>query len=396
MKIFSVREDYRNRRTHAGVSIEEFMRMTRDVMNSNWIDEFDYTQPNRQSYPWMWLWDSCFNAIIYAALGDSRAVREATSIFAWQRADGMIPHMGYQRDLNLGKKQWSCDGASTITQPPMYGHTLKVLHKAGFQIESLLPKAEEGFRFLFEKRRLPTGLIGVVHPWETGADNSPRWLPWCEESLDIDSWRTIKDELVYSLEVNQHGSAIGNAKFSVASASFNALVAFNALELFDITGDEWLKSEALNLSELLEDTYDEKFDTWTDSLSDGEISSSSRTLDSLLPTLVSSRRDRVDRSLDLLVDTRAFGALYGPCGVDQREQNFDPDGYWRGVAWPQLTYLLFVSARRHCRDDVCEVLRDNAVRAAIQSGFSESINPLTGAGRGARPHSWSCLPITMF
>jgi glycogen debranching enzyme len=205
----------------------------------------------------------------------------------------------------------------------------------------------------------------------------------------------IKDELVHSLVINQYGSAISNSSFNVAPASFNALVAFNALELYDVSGEEYLKAEALSLTEMLEETYDEQINTWTDTLGDGTISSSTRTLDSLLPALVSSRRDRVEQSLKLLVDSTAFGAPYGPCGVDQRERTFDPDGYWRGVAWPQLTYLLYIAAQRQSQVGISETLSNNAFRAAIQSEFSESINPLTGAGRGSRPHSWSCLPATM-
>ena len=33
--------------------------------------------PNATTYPWQWLWDSCFHAVVWAHLGDERAVRRA-------------------------------------------------------------------------------------------------------------------------------------------------------------------------------------------------------------------------------------------------------------------------------------------------------------------------------
>ena len=65
------------------VSRADFVEQVRAVMNSNWVDEFNYTRPHASRYPWMWLWDSCFHSIIYAALGDDRAPLEAISVFRW-------------------------------------------------------------------------------------------------------------------------------------------------------------------------------------------------------------------------------------------------------------------------------------------------------------------------
>ena len=79
-------------------------------MDYNWLGEHEYTMPNRVTYPWMWLWNSCFHAIIYAALGDERAMLEANSIFRWQTEDGMVPHMGYQAEQNIGRLAWRSHG----------------------------------------------------------------------------------------------------------------------------------------------------------------------------------------------------------------------------------------------------------------------------------------------
>ena len=310
-------------------------------MNSNWLQDHEYTMPNRTTYPWMWLWDSCFHAIIYSALGDERALLEAKSVFRWQNGDGMVPHMGYQRDPLYGQTAWSSDGGSVISQPPMYGHMLRVLHAQGFNIEPLIDCAAAGIRFFLKERRMPSGLLGIVHPWESGTDDSPRWNQWASQGTGHRKWRSEKDRFVKSLQVNTWGSATFNPLFSVAPASFNALVAFNAMEVAELSNCEYLRAEALELSEILDSHFDEELSTWADTKPDGTTSSVVRTLDALLPVLVSDIPSRVESSLMLTVQHRVFGAPYGPSGVDQREECFDADAYWRGAAWPQLTYLLF-------------------------------------------------------
>lgn len=376
-------------------TVEHLIASVPQIMNRNWRSDHHYSMPSSGTYPWMWLWDSCFHAIIYATLGDERALQEANSVFHWQTADGMVPHMGYQADESFGRSAWRGKGASVLTQPPMYGHMLRVLHDQGLNVEPLLDRATAGIRFLFRERRFTSGLIGVVHPWESGADDSPRWTPWSPEGTGSAEWRRHKDRFVSSLDVNEHGASLSNPLFTVAPASFNALVAFNALEIAAVSNDAELRNGAIELSEVLDSFFNADLHTWPDTASDGTTVSAIRTLDGLLPVLVSQRADRVEQTLCLTVDPAAFGAPFGPCGVDQRESLFDPDAYWRGAAWPQLTYLFHVAASRAGHSDVRDALADHAIRAAIRSNFAEFLNPLSGVGHGATYQSWACLPIVM-
>jgi len=83
-----------------------------DVLNANWREDGGYTSPNLDTYPWQWLWDSCFHAIIWAALGDERAVRELEAVFTHQDAVGFVPHMGYQLDPEVATPLWGRSGCS--------------------------------------------------------------------------------------------------------------------------------------------------------------------------------------------------------------------------------------------------------------------------------------------
>jgi glycogen debranching enzyme len=92
-----------------------------------------------------------------------------------------------------------------------------------------------------------------------------------------------------------------------------------------------------------------------------------------------------------LRDPSAFGGACGPAQVHRAEPVFDAAAYWRGPAWPQLTYLFWVAARRLGRDADAAWLRDALVRGAATSGFAEYWHPDTGVGLGAVPQSWAGL-----
>jgi hypothetical protein len=276
----------------------------------------------------------------------------------------------------------------------MYGHMLRVLHGEGMNVDSLIEQATAGIRFILRDRSIESGLVNVVHPWETGADDSPRWDSWSADGAG-GRWRDEKDRFVTSLNVNHFGSSVSNPLFCVAPSSFNALVAFNALEIASMANDSNLNNEALELTQAIDEHYDPGLLTWADTAPDGSVTSVIRTLDALLPVLVSPHAKRVDQALQLTLDPQAFGAPFGPCGVDKREPTFNANTYWRGAAWPQLTYLFFVAASRSGNVKVREMLARNAIRAAIRSNFSEFLNPITGSGLGASLQSWACLPIVM-
>ena len=67
----------------------------RRVLEAAWAEGRGYCVPNPRTYPHLWLWDSCFHSIAWAALGDDRAVEELAAVFVAQTADGFVPHMRY-------------------------------------------------------------------------------------------------------------------------------------------------------------------------------------------------------------------------------------------------------------------------------------------------------------
>ncbi len=345
--------------------------------------------PNAATYPWQWLWDSCFHAVVWAHLRDERAGLELQAALADQDEEGFVPHVRYVGGSSPHRALWGRDGTSSITQPPMYGHAVRVVDAAGLPLaDDVVERAGRGLAFLLRVRqRSPGGLVLVCHPWESGCDDSPRWDDLVDGPWDRAAWYEAKGALVGTIERSPSGAPLANPACTVGSVGFSALVAWNALELAAVTGDERLRTDAGELVDAIDARWDAHLRTWVDDGVTAPGSGRVRTHDALLPMLVV---DRPEARAEL-TDPTAFGAPFGPTGVHRAEPAFDPRGYWRGGAWPQLAYLSWLAAKRNGDRASCASLQNSSCSAAIRSGFAELWDPDSGAPLGAVPQSWSTL-----
>ncbi len=355
------------------------------LMEAAWREP-GFCVPNPATYPFQWLWDSCFHSLIWAALGDERCVVELANTLANQHTDGFVPHMTYWGNPEAHADFWGQPGTSVITQPPMFGHCFAELKRKGFEPPlELASKCRAGLANLLSRPRTATGLVPVWHPWETGCDDSARWDDWRAKDAPVQDWRGRKSHFVDTLSRNDFGAVTGS-EFEVGSVGFNALIVWNIAELEsvgDSAGD--LNLAASQLWEALAGRWDESLGTWTDA---DVGSGQARTLDAFLPVLV----DAKDSVFAQLIDPSAFGAPFGPAGAHRSESTFDPDTYWRGPAWPQLSYLMAVAADRAGHSSA-RVLAEGLRRGATQSNWAEYWNPDSGHGLGAIPQTWAGLAL---
>ncbi len=350
-------------------------------MDAAWREP-GFCVPNQATYPHQWLWDSCFHAIVWSALGSNRGVVEIDCCLAEQHEDGFVPHMIYWTEPDLHRDFWGRSKTSTITQPPMFGHAIAELVRAGHVVsEDTIERACRGLINLGSRPRTPAGLVPVFHPWETGCDDSARWDSWVPTGTDgrVERWRGYKGDLVA-------GIAEGRHDFSVGSIGFNALVAWNTAELVSVMTEP--NAGLIALRDELTTAVAARWSTdrWID---DGRESGSARTLDAMTALLIDPRPD----GFSALVDPSAYGAEFGPRGAHRDEETYEPSVYWRGAAWPQLSYLLMVAAHRAGERSVAAELADQLVVGAVQSQLAEYWNPETGEGLGAMPQSWAGLGL---
>lgn len=371
---------------------EEALRVAaREVLEANWRPH-GYTVPNALVYPFQWLWDSCFHAVTWAELGEpDRARRELLHLFRTQNSEGFVPHVDYEFAPNHHGSFWGREGQSSITQPPMFGHAVAELHRRGIDVSDLIAPATKGLRFLFDVRKRVDGLIALCHPWESGGDDCPRWDHWCPGGWNKENWFDIKGELVQSIEYSKVGSPLSNPSFVVGSCGFNALVAFNALELASVSNDAALVASAQEVIGKLANRWNEELSTWVDTGDSANDSGRIRSLDALLPVLVERDPVILDKVFGSLLDPCAFGGTTGPAGVHRNEPSYSPRTYWRGPAWPQLTYLFWVAAKQHGRVIDAQQLAQMLTRGAVTSQWAEYWDADDGFGLGAAPQSWAAL-----
>ena len=153
-----------------------------------------YTVPAAGMYPHQWLWDSCFVAIGLRHYNVKRAQAEITSLFRGQWSNGMLPNMVFnddglhRRDRNFWRSwvsPFAPDNFSTsgITQPPMVAEAVVKIGQKMTKAErrtwyqKVYPKLVKYHQWLYADRDPHgEGLVLLVHPWETGQDNTPVWI----------------------------------------------------------------------------------------------------------------------------------------------------------------------------------------------------------------------------
>ena len=159
----------------------------------------DYTMPAGELYPHQWLWDSCFIAIGQRHIDIDRAQTELLSLLRGQWSNGMRPNMIFNddpafRNDRASWKSWlnpsSPSGVATsgITQPPMLaeavvrvGEKLDVPERRTWYSQ-MWPALLAYHQWLYNERDPhDEGLISLVHPWETGLDNTPPWMAYLHD-----------------------------------------------------------------------------------------------------------------------------------------------------------------------------------------------------------------------
>jgi hypothetical protein len=363
----------------------------RAILEAAWRedDAGGFCVPNATTYPWQWLWDSCFHALVWAHLGDERAGLELASALADQDADGFVPHIRYVGGPTPHAGFWGRPATSSITQPPMYGHAVAEVLAAGLPVaDAVVQQATVGLRFLLRRRRRsPGGLVELCHPWESGCDDSPRWDGALAGVWSLDGWKAAKGSLLATIERTATGAPVANPAFAIGSVGFSALVAWNAIELARVTADDDLVAAARELVDAIDARWDPDLRTWVDDGATATTSGRVRTHDALLPLLVVDRPEARAQ----LTDAAALGGPYGPAQVHRAEPTFDPEGYWRGSAWPQLTYLSWRAARWAGDGGSAASFQNSLSSAVVRNGFAEHWSPDSGEGLGASPQSWSTL-----
>ena len=355
--------------------------------------------PNATTYPWQWLWDSCFHAVVWAHLGDERAVVELrTALSRAGRRRLRAPPALRRRRRTRTRRSGAAPAPSTITQPPMYGHAVAELARLGLAARrrgrragraracEFLLRAGAGSRrraswsSATRGSRAATTARGGTTPCPAGA--RPR------------RWFDRKGELVASIERTPSGAPLHNPAFAVGSVGLHRARGVERAA-------SWRRSPATTTSRRaareLAGAIDDRWDAELRDLGRrrpdrGRVGADPHA------RRAAARRScaRGPRCSTTLLDPAAYGAPCGPRGVHAGEPTYEPAALLArpGVAAAHLPALAgrhqLGLRRRRARRCRGRWWRVRSARGTRSTGWPTPASRSEPCPRPGRRSRWPC------
>ncbi len=407
-----------------------------------------FTVPNGELYPHQWLWDSCFIGIGLRHVDVERAKLEVLSLLRGQWSNGMVPNMIFTPGPNYRQRHdiwrswlspFAPEGVLTsgITQPPLLA---EVIVRIGEKLE--LPERRSWYRQVFPallsyhqwlyRERDPhgEGLALLIHPWETGMDNSPPWMAYMQEHL-LPWWirvlQTTRLDWLVSITrrdtrrvpLRQRDSTIealalfdaqrrlrrksydidrilDHSLFAIEDLMFNSVLIRNNTLLRDIAKSlrTELPTELLESMQKAEKTLEELWDPYTSSYYSRDFVTHKFLKEPSIATLMPLYAGTIsaERAAALVKDLEnehMFGPAYPVPSTPLNSTWFNAERYWQGPVWFSTNWLVADGLKRYGYRDHAAALIEGSLELAKEHGFYEYFNPLTGAPLGASDFSWT-------
>jgi hypothetical protein len=389
-----------------------------------------YTVPAVGLYPYQWCWDSGPIALGWAAAGHwDRAWSELDRLLDAQWPSGMVPHIVFWQespDYFPGPDVWGTDAhppSTGITQPPLPISAAARLfatdpdrERAIRELRGLWPRLVAWLEWIARARAGPHGACVVVHPWESGMDNSPRWdrpldrVPEAShrhlERRDVATvaaaQRPTETEYRRFLGIVERLRAAGwdterqveESPFAVEDVMFTAITARAAADLAGAGGEAGHDTAPVEriaaatragIGALWDDergwfrSFDVKAGTPVAPLTAGGP---------LAWWATAATSEQTSRMLTRL-DQWAAAVPYAVASSDPTDPTFEPERYWRGPVWVLVNWMIADGLASSGHADRAERLRVETLGLVERSGFCEYFDPRTGDGIGGHGFSWT-------
>ena len=417
-----------------------------EVLKHN--DRGGWTVPQPHLYPHQWLWDSCFIAIGQRHLDLERAQTELRSLLRGQWSNGMLPNIVFddgkkhRRDCQLWRS-WVNPFAPTetatsgITQPPMLaeavvqiGQKMKLPERRSWYKE-MLPHLIQYHEWLYADRDPHhEGLALLLHPYESGMDDSPIWvsemrkhnmpiwlrlveklrLSWVITLFRRDTQHTTLAERTGSIEAAAAWSAmhrlrrkaynsealISRSMFAVEDLAFNCIFirANQCLkDMAKVAGHELpapLQENIAKTEAALEQLWDEASGLYFSRSFVSHKLIQEPTIASLLPLYSGAvSKNRASELVGLLKRRGLFSTSWPVPSVPLTSSYFSPYRYWQGPTWVNTNWLIIEGLKRYGFLLEAKTLQERTLKLVQKSGFYEYFNPLNGDGEGTANFSWT-------
>ena len=394
-----------------------------------------YTVPTHGLYPFQWNWDSCLTALGQCYFDEERAWTEIETLFDHQWDDGMVPHIIFHKHDDgyfPGPEVWNTGRptpTSGITQPAVAGFAVKQLfersldkERATQRAKALLPKIYAWHQWFYRCRDPKgSGLVAIIHPWESGRDNSVDWdaafarvptegvLPFQRrDTQHADPTHRPTDEqykryiwLVQTFRnLDWDNSKLHDASpFQIVDPGFNGILLRSVADIAELAtelGDTEIASGSQDqLSrgiEAMETLWCDEFGQYLcyDRVTEEHIASGS--IGGLLAVFAPVPKNRADGVAQVINDIAAKSKFL-VASHDPADDRFDAKRYWRGPVWLIVNYMISYGLKQAGRADVAAKIDADSVRLINESGFAEYYDPHSGEGCGGGQFTWTAAMV---
>ncbi len=401
-------------------------------------DRGTYTVPTRGLYPFQWNWDSCLTAIGQSHLDEDRAWTEIETLFAHQWDDGMVPHIVFHAEDDgyfPGPEVWATGRpvpTSGITQPPVAGFAVRLLHDrardkamATARAAALVPRIARWHDWFYRCRDPEgTGLVAILHPWESGRDNSIDWDDAFErvptEGVEPFTRRDTQhanpdhrptqaqyERYIWLLQLFR-GLGWDNAllhdasPFRIVDPGFNAILLRSAADLAGLA--ETLGMDTVAAAEraraeaglrAMEGLWNDRFGQYVclDRVTGQQIESAS--VGGLLAAFADIPAGRASAIAARLA---AIGGqvTYLVPSHDPAAPGYDGRRYWRGPVWLVVNYMIAHGLARAGEKAAASRVVADSLRLIRDSGFAEYYDPVSGEPCGGTSFTWTAAMVLEF
>ena len=413
---------------------DELIQKAYGILQDN--DKGKYTIPTKGLYPFQWNWDSCLTALGFSHFDESRAWLEIESLFEHQWDDGMVPHIVFHEHDDgyfPGPDVWGTGRnipTSGITQPAVAGHVVHQMFQratdkvlARVKAKELLPKILKWHDWFYQCRDpYDTGLVAILHPWETGRDNSVDWdspfeavptegvLPYKRRDIthvnpEHRPTKAQYDRYIYLVNsfraLNWDNTKLHDASaFNVVDPGFNAILIRSSKDMAIVAAALEMNAEHDRFQELasrgevaLEGLWSANhqqylcFDRIAKSLID------SPSVAGILPILASNAHARdISQRLNVL---RKHCEYLVP-SHDPSSALYDGLRYWRGPAWLIVNYLIVKGLDQTGETEMSSHIISDSLALIEKSGFAEYYDPITAEPCGGDSFTWTAAMVVEF
>ena len=414
----------------------EIRALALEVLKEN--DRGSYTIPTKGLYPFQWNWDSCLTALGQCHYDEARAWTEIETLFAHQWPDGMVPHIVfhvYSDGYFPGPEVWNTGrptATSGITQPPVAGFAVKRLYDrakdkaaAAERARALLPKIDAWHRWFYQMRDpAGEGLVAILHPWESGRDNSVDWDEAFErvptegvgEYVRRDTQhadpahRPTKAQYDRYLYLVQLFRSLGwdNARlheaspFKVVDPGFNAILIRSMSDLAALAeelGEPEIaranRSRAAKGLGALETLWSERHGQYLcHDRSTGQLVESA-SIGGLLPVFAAIPPGRAE-AIARTIEAWSGAVRHIIPSHDPTDPRFEAKRYWRGPAWLVMNYMIQDGLSAVGETAVAEHIVRSSLDLITQSGFAEYYDPDSGEPCGGGRFTWTAAMVIEF